>query len=122
MDIEEIQDFCHSLPGVTEDIKWESNLCFSVAGKMFLLISLDEIPQTASFKVPGEDFEEITCRDGFRTAPYFGRNNWVRLDDIGHPDRKQWESFLRTSYELVKAKLPLRVKRELEGGKHKVSE
>ena len=27
--------FCRSLPGATEDIKWEHDLIFSVGGKMF---------------------------------------------------------------------------------------
>ena len=111
--IEEIQIICAGLPGVTEDIKWESNLCFSVKDKIFLMISLDEVPPTASFKVNDDDFEEISCRDGFRPAPYFGRYKWVVLDDIDRLDSKEWEQFIRTAYDLVKARLPLRLRKEL---------
>jgi len=114
MDIEDIQSYCHSFPGVTEDIKWENNLCLSVGGKLFLLISLDEVPPGATFKVPEEDFEAISCMEGFRQAPYFARGKWVNVDDIGKPGRKEWESFIRSSYDLVKAKLPKRVQKELE--------
>lgn len=113
MDIEEIRKYCNSLPGVTEDIKWENNLCFSVAGKLFLLVSLDEVPPGASFKVSVDDFDAISSREGFRQAPYFARKMWVNLDDIGRPDRKEWESFIITSYELVRAKLPAKIRREL---------
>ena len=116
MNIEEIRDFCLGLPGTTEDIKWENNLCFSVREKLFLLISLDEVPPGASFKVKTDNFDAVTAREGFRQAPYFARGMWVSLDDIGRPDIKEWEAFIRTSYELVRAKLPARVRKELDGG------
>ena len=115
MNIEEIRVYCQSLPGVTEDIKWENNLCFSVVNKLFLLISLDEVPPGSSFKVPVEDFETIISREGFRQAPYFARMMWVSVDDIGRLSRKEWQNFIRTSYDLVKSKLPARVRKELEG-------
>ena len=42
MNIEEIQNLCKQLPGVTEDIKWGNDLCFSVGGKMFLVAGLEQ--------------------------------------------------------------------------------
>jgi predicted DNA-binding protein (MmcQ/YjbR family) len=54
MNIEEVQSLCKQLPGVTEDIKWGSDLCFSVGGKMFLVTGLNQSPITASFKVTDE--------------------------------------------------------------------
>jgi len=115
MELEEIRTFCLNLPGVTEDIKWEHNLCFSLAKKLFLLVSLDESPPMASFKVSETDFDEISCRAGFRQAPYFARNKWVMLEDIGLPDRKEWETFIMNSYELIKLKLPKKIRNELDG-------
>ena len=61
MNIEKLRGLCLSLPGVTEDIKWESDLCFSVAGKMFCGTSVD-VDSGASFKVTVEDPE------GFRNT------------------------------------------------------
>ena len=58
MDIESLQAICNKFPGVTEDIKWENHLCFSIAGKMFCIASL-EVPLTCSLKVKDEDFESI---------------------------------------------------------------
>ena len=113
MEIEDIRAYCLGLPGVTEDIKWENNLCFSVSGKLFLLISLDEAPPGASFKVAKDDFDTICCRTGFSQAPYFARNMWVRISDIGLLSRQEWEAFIRNSYELVKMKLPARIRKEL---------
>jgi len=34
MNIEEVQSLCKQLPVLTEDIKWGSDLCFGVGGKM----------------------------------------------------------------------------------------
>lgn len=115
MEIEEIQKFCLEFPGVTEEIKWEHNLCFVVAGKLFLLVSLDETPPRASFKVLEDDFDEICCKTGFHQAPYFARNKWVMIDDIDLPDQHEWKVFIKNSYELVKMKLPAKIRKELEG-------
>jgi len=114
MEIEEIQQFCLDFPGVTEEIKWEHNLCFLVAGKLFLLVSLDEIPPRASFKVREDDFDEICCKTGFRQAPYFARNKWIMVEDIALPDRNTWKAFINNSYELVRMKLPAKTRKELD--------
>jgi hypothetical protein len=44
MNIEEVQSLCKQLLGVTEYIKWGSDLCFSVGGKMFLVTGLEQSP------------------------------------------------------------------------------
>ena len=67
MDIETLRDLCRTLPAVTEDIKWGHDLCFSVAGKMFCVASL-EGPLTVSFKVRDEEFEELSSSPGMRPA------------------------------------------------------
>ena len=46
----------------TEDVKWGSDICFSVGGKMFLVAGLELSPVTASFKVTGEQFEEMSSK------------------------------------------------------------
>lgn len=45
MIIEDIQTICKSLPGVTEDIKWGHDLVFSIGGKMFCVVGLDQARQ-----------------------------------------------------------------------------
>jgi predicted DNA-binding protein (MmcQ/YjbR family) len=62
MNIEDIQTICRALPGVTEDIKWEHDLVFSIGGKMFCVVGLDESPTSASFKITDEEFEEMSSR------------------------------------------------------------
>ena len=41
MTVEELREIALKLTGVTEDIKWQDHLCFSVGNKMFLVTSPD---------------------------------------------------------------------------------
>jgi predicted DNA-binding protein (MmcQ/YjbR family) len=113
MNIEDIQAICATFPCVTEDIKWEHNLCFCVGGKMFLMLGLDHFPLPASFKVSPEDFEEMSTRPGFVPAPYLARASWVWTADISKLPPDEFKKLAREAYELVKAKLTKKVLREL---------
>ena len=113
MTTEEIQAICKKLPGVTEDIKWGHDLVFSVGAKMFCVVGLDQAPTTASFKVKDEDFDAMCSRQGFKAAPYVAKYKWVWTDDINRMSKKEWEKNLRQSYELVKDKLSVKVKKQL---------
>ena len=112
MNIEELREFCLSLPAVTEDIKWENNLVFSVGGKMFCLADLDP-PLRVSFKVREEEFAELTSVPDIIQAPYFARMMWVSVIDESSLSRGDWEKYLRQSYELVKSKLPKKFRENL---------
>jgi hypothetical protein len=41
MDIEILRQICLSFPATTEDVKWETNLCFCAAGKIFCIANLE---------------------------------------------------------------------------------
>ena len=103
-----------SWPGVTTDVKWDDDLIFSVAGKMFCGLCLSGAEKgKLSFKVEPERFLEFTDRAGFRPAPYMARAYWVTLDDPGVVPRRELDVLLRRAYELVRAKLPKKTQREL---------
>lgn len=114
MTLEMIRSICRSFAGVTEDIKWEDHLCFNVGGKMFLITSPDTVPHSASFKADEEAFEALCSREGFRPAAYLARYQWVYVDDIGRLTRKEGSHLLRRSYELVFAKLPARLRKQVQ--------
>jgi predicted DNA-binding protein (MmcQ/YjbR family) len=97
------------LPAVTEDVKWGHDLCFSIGNKMFLVIGLDNSPTTSSFKVTDEEFEEMSSRDGFIPAPYLARYKWVHTDNINRLTKKEWQYYIKQSYELIKSKLPKKI-------------
>lgn len=112
MNIEELRIFCLSLPDVTEDIKWGDNLVFSVSVKMFCLADLNP-PLHVAFKIPEEEFVELTSSTDIIQAPHFARMKWVMVTDENRFSRVEWEHYLRQSYELVKSKLTKRVRESI---------
>lgn len=109
MEAETLRKLCLQWPAVTEDIKWGNDLCFLVAEKMFCISSLDP-PFKISFKVPDDDFEELSVSGGFIPAPYMARAKWVQVNDLSRLSKGQWEQYIRQSYELVKARLSKKIK------------
>src|ERR1043165_2401991 len=101
MNIETLRKICSSLPAVTEDVKWGNNLVFSVGDKMFCVASLQP-PFTSSFKVPDDEFEELSNKDGFAPAPYMARAKWVLVTDPSKMNKKEWEQYIKGSYDLIK--------------------
>ncbi len=113
MNIEDIQHICGQLPDVTEDIKWEHDLVFSIGGKMFCVIGLDQSPTTASFKVNDEEFEEMCTWPGFKPAPYVAKYKWVWTEDISKMKKEMSKKHIQQSYNLVKNKLSAKLKKQL---------
>ena len=105
MDIEILRKICLSLPGATEDIKLEADLCFLIGGKM-LCVTGFESGSSVTFKVPDAEFEELISRPGFNPAPYLARARWVQVEDLDQLSQDEWKRFIKQSYELVKSKLP----------------
>jgi len=106
MTVDTLRTICRTLPEVTEDIKWGHDLCFCVAGKMFTVVDLER-PHSVAFKCTPESFGELVERSGIIPAPYMARNMWVQEQELGDVlDRRELESLVRVSYELVVATLP----------------
>ena len=113
MNVEDLQSICKKLTAVTEDIKWGNDLVFSVGGKMFCVVGLNQSPVTASFKVTDEEFDEMSSRPGFKPAPYVAKYKWVWIDDIKKMNKKDWKKYVEQSYKLVSEKLPVKLKKQL---------
>jgi predicted DNA-binding protein (MmcQ/YjbR family) len=112
MDIEQLRNLCLSLPAATEDIKWGADLCFCIGAKMFCVTGVNS-NGAASFKVLDEEFEEMTQREGIIPAPYMARNKWVYVQGPQYLSDKEWEKYVRQSYQLVASKLPKKMQKEL---------
>jgi predicted DNA-binding protein (MmcQ/YjbR family) len=112
MNIEMLREICSSLTAVTEDVKWASDLVFSVGDKMFCVASL-EPPFSCSFKVSDDEFDELSNQNGFTPAPYMARAKWVLVTDPSGLDKKQWERYIKQSYDLVKTKLTKKLREKL---------
>ncbi len=113
MGIEEIREYCLSLPGTTEGMKWGEHLTFMVGNKMYAIFGLDQTPVNASFKVSDEDFEEMSDLPGMKPAPYLARNKWIAIDDIGRLSDQKWKEILDQSYTIIRKKLPKKVQETL---------
>jgi|SRR5688572_25749155 len=105
MTVAEIREFCLSLNGTTESIKWEDHLCFSVGDKMYLVVNPDAFPVSSSFKTTDELFDDLTLREGIIPAPYMARHKWVYVDDLRRLKKKEWLTYAEIAYQLVLDKL-----------------
>jgi predicted DNA-binding protein (MmcQ/YjbR family) len=114
MDIVQLRQYCLSLPKVTEDVKWEKNLCFSIGKKMFCIGSLDD-KFSFSFKVMEEDYHELCIIEGIIPAPYLARYKWVLVQNPDCFSNKEWHGYIKQSYGLIKSSLPKWVQNKLSG-------
>ena len=115
MDIETIRKFCLAMPHVTEDIQWENDLLMRIGNKMFAVLSLEAASDhVMSFKCTPEKFAELIERDGIKPAPYVARYHWVALERFDVLSKRELESLLRTAYELIRDKLPKKVRDQLK--------
>lgn len=112
MNIEQFRKLCLSLPGATEDVKWENDLIFSVGQKMFA--GADLLKNSGfGFKCSPDKFAELIEREGIRPAPYAARFHWVSVDGWTVLDDAEVRSLIREAYDLVRAKLPKKVQATL---------
>jgi predicted DNA-binding protein (MmcQ/YjbR family) len=115
--IDSVRAFCLSLPHATEGVQWEHDLLFRIAGKMFCVANLEPglSPTKIAFKCTPEKFAELVEIEGIIPAPYMARNHWVALLEMTALRRPELEELIRTSYQLVREKLPKKTLAELDG-------
>jgi predicted DNA-binding protein (MmcQ/YjbR family) len=105
-------ELCRSLPGATEDIKWGSDLIFSVGGKMFAGFQMPD-GQPLGFKVDALVFPSLVGKCGIVPAPYMAKHSWVSVTDRGLVPAATLRELLVESHRLVAAKLPAKTRRSL---------
>ena len=114
MNSAELEDLCAAWPGVASSIKWEDDLVFTVAGKMFVVLCLrGPDRERISFKVDPERFLELTDQPGMMPAHYMARAFWVTITEPERFSAQQMRAFVRHSYELVRAKLSKKMQTSL---------
>lgn len=114
MNLEQLQKFCLSFPGATEDIKWGADLCFCVSEKMFCVTGADSTAGGLSLKCTPEKFAELIEREGIDPAAYVGRYKWVRISDLNAVSVGELKELIGISYELVFSKLPKSTRDRIE--------
>jgi predicted DNA-binding protein (MmcQ/YjbR family) len=110
-----VRAFCLSLPHATEDVQWEHDLLFRVAGKMFCVANLEPgmSPTKIAFKCTPEKFAELVEIDGIIPAPYMARNHWVAMLDIDALRQPEIKELIQASYHMILEKLPKKTQAEL---------
>jgi predicted DNA-binding protein (MmcQ/YjbR family) len=117
MELDWIRRHCLSLPGTTENVQWES-LLFRIGGKIYALAALEESASVAlRFKCTPEEFAELVEIEGLIQAPYFARKQWIAMTTLDALPRAETRRRINRSYELVKAKLPKKIRDTLPEGK-----
>jgi predicted DNA-binding protein (MmcQ/YjbR family) len=103
-----VRAFSLSLPNATEDVQWEHNLLFRIAGKMFCIANLEPgvSPTKIAFKCTPEKFAELVEIEGIIPAPYMARNHWVAMLDINALRQPEIKELIQDSYRMILEKLP----------------
>jgi len=113
MKLEQLRKFCSTFPHVTEDIKWGSDLCFCIGGKMFAVTNADTDDGTVSLKCTPEKFAELTEIEGVIPAPYVARYHWIAIEKPNAIAERELKDLISKSYHLVFDKLPAKARKEL---------
>lgn len=114
MQLSTLQEWVGGWPGVSHEIKWQDDVVFMVAGKMFAVHCFQGKNQgQLSFKVEDERFLDLTDRPHVIPAPYMARAHWISLLPSCEMDSAEKHAMVRKSYELVRAKLTRKLQAEL---------
>jgi len=107
MDVEMFREYCLSLLGTTEEVKWGDNLCFMIEKKIFAFYSLEA--GTVALKCNPEEFEELIARDGIQQAWHLAKRQWIGLTDLDVLSIPELKKRITDSRGFVLSKLPKKI-------------
>jgi predicted DNA-binding protein (MmcQ/YjbR family) len=108
VDLEKFRGYCLAKTAATEDMPFGQDvLVFKVAGKMFALAALDELPATANLKCDPDLALELRDRyEQVRPGHHMNKKHWNTVEiDTGIPEA-ELRKMIDHSYELVVQSLP----------------
>src|SRR5205809_7322371 len=108
MNLEQFREYCLRKPGAAEGTPFGDNvLVFKVAGKMFALATLDEIPTTVNLKCDPDLALELRDRyEQVRPGYHMNKKHWNTVEiNLGIPDNET-RKMIDHSYDLVVQSLP----------------
>src|ERR1700675_1432954 len=103
MDLESFREYCLSKPHVTERTPFgETVLVFKVAGKMFALASLDDLPAKVNLKCDPDRALELRDRyEEVQPGYHMSKNHWNTVELEGGIPEVELRKMIDQSYELV---------------------
>ena len=115
MDLPDFREYCLTKAGATEGTPFgETVLVFKVAGKMFALVSLDEVPATANLKCDPDLALELRDRyEQVRPGYHMNKKHWNTIEiESGIPDA-ELRKMIDHSYDLVVQSLPRAIRAKI---------
>ncbi|RPI72308.1 MAG: MmcQ/YjbR family DNA-binding protein [Ignavibacteriales bacterium] len=116
MNIESEREYCLKKPEVTEGFPFgEDTLVFKVAGKIFLLAGLDEVPLRINVKCDPEKTVELREKyDSVLPGYHMNKTHWntIIIDDSFL--RNELYEWINDSYLLVVETLPKKEKEKIK--------
>jgi len=115
MDAAAFREYCLRKNSVTEETPFgPDNLVFKVAGKMFALLALDEVPAAANLKCDPDRALELRDRfEGVRPGYHMNKKHWNTVElGTGIPETEV-RQMIDHSYELVVRSLPRKTRERL---------
>ena len=108
MDAVDFREYCLAKPKVTEGTPFgETVLVFKVSGKMFALMSLDEVPTTANLKCDPDLALELRDRyEQVRADYHMNKKHWNTVVIEGGIPDPEIRKMIDHSYDLVVQSLP----------------
>ncbi len=102
MDLETFREYCLTKMGASEGIPFgPDTLVFKVAGKIFALAALDEVPARANLKCEPE--RALDLRDRYAVTPgyHMNKRHWNTVELEGGIPLGEIRRMIDDSYQLV---------------------
>ena len=115
MNLEELREYCLSLPHVTEDMPFDEDiLVFRICNRIFVLTSLDTIPLRVSLKCNPERAIELREQypDKIVAGYHLNKKHWNTVLLEGLP-LALIKEMIQHSYEQVLSKVPKKLANSL---------
>lgn len=109
MTLESIREYCLSRPGkITEELPFDDvTLVYKIAGKMFALMSMTDVPLSVNLKCDPEHAMELRERyEAVQPGYHMSKKHWNTVIIDGSLSEKQICAMIDESYALVVATLP----------------
>ncbi|MBE7179008.1 MAG: MmcQ/YjbR family DNA-binding protein [Mucilaginibacter polytrichastri] len=118
MNVETLREYALSFSHVTEEFPFgPETLVFKVAGKMFLLTSLDD---STTFNAKCDPERAVQLREEYEEVQpgyHMNKKHWNTVALTGRLTENQLKELIAHSYDLVKESLPKKIRDEINATK-----
>ena len=115
MQVDVFRDYCLTKRGVAEDTPFgEEHLVFKVGGKMFALVTLEEVPASANLKCDPDLALELRDRyEQVRPGYHMNKKHWNSVEIESGISDAEIRKMIDHSYDLVVQGLPKAARQRL---------